>query len=108
MINPSGNCKTTEPYLPGVCQIENVASIAECEAYCTNQQSCVGYSYQHRTSLPGYCELFPTESTCPTSLTSPEHELSSWLEDLVSSVDDLIPKTDPGFECYGKTSGRNI
>ena len=104
MITNSGVC-TSEPNWPGVCNIEKVASIADCEAYCTNQQSCVGYSYQQ---LLGFCELYPTESTCPTALTSPEHELISWLEDLVGSVDDLIPKNDPGFECYGKISGRNI
>ena len=106
MITNSGSCKTTEPYLPGVCIIENVASIAECEAYCTNQQSCVGYAYQHGGI--GICELYPTESTCPTSVTSPEHEIMPALWDVVSSVDDLIPRPSPGFECYGKTSGRNI
>jgi len=109
LITNSGKCVTAESNWPGVCQIDKVALIADCEAYCTNQQSCVGYSYQpprqvSSFSMPGFCELYPTESTCPTSLTSPEHVLHQELLNLAGSVDDLIPSTvDPFYECYGKT-----
>ena len=114
LITNSGQCVTAESDWQGVCQIDKVALITECEAYCTNQQSCVGYSYQpprqvSSFSMPGFCELYPNESICPTSLTSPEHVLHQELLNLAGSVDDLIPSTvDPFYECYGKTPGKNI
>ena len=114
MITNSGQCVTAESDWPGTCQIDKVALIAECEAYCTNQQSCVGYSYRPPGQVlgipqPGFCELYPSESTCPTALTSPEHVLHQELLDLAGSADDLKPGYDnPLWECYGKISGKNI
>ena len=114
LITNSGSCITTKTNWPKICQIYKVALIAECEAYCTNQQSCVGYNYRHPGPVsgqwePGVCNLYPAESTCPTSFTSPEHDLYAGFGDPTGSVNDLRPgSNNPLYECYGKTSGRNI
>ena len=111
LITNSGQCVTAESDWQGVCQIDKVALIAECEAYCTNQQSCVGYSYRPPgqvlgISQPGFCELYTSESTCLTALTSAEHVLHQEFLDIAGSADDLIGGYVKWEKCYGKISGK--
>ena len=76
----------------------NISSIAIMESYCTNQMSCVGYSYN---SVVKTGMLHPSDDTCPSGFEFYEDEFT----ESAKTMDDLVGQVvdEPGWVgCYGK------
>ena len=79
-----------------------------CEAYCTNQPLCLGYTYQ---ASSGICVLFPKKPTdgsveiCSPGFDSLNGKHAETINDIVPSPMDF---STVGFNCYRKASGNNI
>lgn len=104
MITNNGMCKHSNGNYLSYCyddflylSAEQKYSIAECEAYCTNHTSCVGYQY----SASYGCYLLPSDRTCPPSFENEEGTYTA------KTINDLIanPSSPSSFVCYGKIPG---
>ena len=73
-------------------------SIAECEAYCTDHASCVGYSYSAKYG----CYLFPSDGNCPPNFVYEEGRNTIYAE----TINDLTANPSSIFVCYGKIPGK--
>ena len=102
LITILGFCTHISGGIPSYCWNISITSIDVCESYCTNQKSCVGYSYQ---DTEYFCQLFTSDSTCPSDFKfNSKSETAKTMKDLVASYSP----SEYGYICYGKTSGKFI
>ena len=94
---------TSVTQVPDFCDGQNISSIESMESYCTNQPSCVGYSYNAIDKLG---IIYPSDETCPSGFTYYKLDIT------VKTLDDLVAMPEcpqcPGSPwlgwvgCYGK------
>ena len=98
MITNDNLCVHIDGQVPDFCNGENISSIESMESYCTNQPSCVGYSYNAIDKLG---HLYPSDETCPSGFTYYK------LDSTVKTLDDLVAAPESyglgWVGCYGKT-----
>ena len=103
MITSTGMCEHVSGGEPSNCWNDSIMSIDICESYCTSQKSCVGYDY---SVIASSCELFPSDSTCPSDFEYTKAKTAKTVKDLTTSKYDI--QNPDSWICYGKTSGKCI
>ena len=102
LIESNGTCSNLDGKIPAYCVSYTFHGSREsCEAYCTDQTSCVGYTYSGGQIKN--CVLFVSDDKCSTGWSYIKSEGP------VKTMNDLKPSGDErfaGFVCYGKTSGK--
>ena len=94
----SGFCRHINGGSLTQCINTQVNSLGSCEAFCTSQTSCVGYTYRADFA---YCWLIPTDSNCLSGF-----ELQP--SNVATSVNDLVGFASSEHVCYGKNAGKNL
>ena len=94
----NGYCRHTNGGSLTQCINTQVNSLGSCEAFCTSQTSCVGYTYRADFA---YCWLIPSDSNCLSGF-----ELQP--SNVATSVNDLVGFASSEHVCYGKNAGKKF
>ena len=104
-------CNHVDGGIPSFCFSQHITRMSRCQYYCTNQATCVGYSYitlylSEDTISSVSCSLHPTDGTCPSGFTFTDKRAAKTMNDLKKSAEKLY--TGRWGSCYGKNPGRFI
>ena len=105
LLSSRGDCSHTSGYSLTQCNNLNLPSVASCEAYCSNQESCLAYLHFKRRNFQ--CRLIISDSTCPSGFKL--YGNKDWIKTAKTIANMKCYKDRvKAAVCYGKISGKSI
>ena len=86
---------------PSYCHSPSISTTTSCESYCTNQKSCIGYTFALLHSK-SFCNLYLNDSTCPSGFSVIA------LKNMAKTMYDLVAYSYTGYVCYGRSPSKLI